>query len=63
MFYAAVAILDDPTLVDKVMAVGSYKMISTASYKAREFGIRSAMPGYIAKKLHKDLVLVPENRP
>jgi len=49
MFYAAVAMLDDPSLWDKPIAVGGMSMISTANYQARKFGIRSAMPGFIAK--------------
>jgi DNA polymerase kappa len=48
MFYAAVEMLDNPVLKDKPMAVGTMKMISTANYKAREFGVKSAMPGFIA---------------
>jgi len=60
MFYAQVEILDNPELADVPMAVGTNKMISTASYKAREFGIKSAMPGFMAKQIFKDLVLIPE---
>lgn len=33
-------------------------MISTANYVARTFGVRSAMPGFIAKKLCPQLVFV-----
>jgi nucleotidyltransferase/DNA polymerase involved in DNA repair len=33
------------------MAVGSVGMITTANYVARKFGVRSAMPGFIARKL------------
>ena len=33
-------------------------MISTANYAARKFGVRSAMPGFIAKKLCPQLVFV-----
>lgn len=33
------------------MAVGGIGMICTANYVARTFGVRSAMPGFIAKKL------------
>ena len=49
MFYAAVAMLDDPSLVGKPIAVGGMSMISTANYEARKYGVRSAMPGFIAK--------------
>ena len=33
-------------------------MIATANYVARKFGVRSAMPGFIAKKLCPELVFV-----
>lgn len=49
MFYAAVAILDDPSLKDIPIAVGDMQMISTTNYIARKFGVRSAMPGFIGK--------------
>lgn len=58
MFYAAVEIRDDPSLKDKPVAIGGEEMISTSNYVARRFGIRSAMPGFIGKKLCKDLVFV-----
>lgn len=48
MFYAQVEILDNPELANVPMAVGTNKMISTASYVARKFGIKSAMPGFMA---------------
>jgi len=48
MFYAAVEIRDKPDLATVPIAVGSMQMISTANYVARKFGVRSAMPGYIA---------------
>ena len=40
------------------MAVGGIGMISTANYEARKFGIRSAMPGFIALKLCPHLTFV-----
>jgi DNA polymerase kappa len=48
MFYAAVEIRDRPDLADKPVAIGSLQMVSTANYVARKFGVRSAMPGFIA---------------
>ncbi len=36
-------------------------MLSTANYVARKFGIRSAMPGFVAKRLCPQLVLIPCN--
>ncbi len=61
MFFAAVEIRDQPALADKPVAVGGYSMISTANYVARKFGVRSAMPGFIGKKLCPDLVFVQCN--
>lgn len=61
MFFAAVEIRDNPSLADKPVAVGGEMMISTANYVARKFGVRSAMPGFIAKKLCPDLVFVKCN--
>lgn len=61
MFYAAVEIRDNPELAKVPLAVGSDSMCSTANYLARKFGVRSAMPGFIAKKLCPDLIIVPCN--
>ncbi len=36
-------------------------MLSTANYVARRFGVRSAMPGFIAKKLCPELIIIPNN--
>ncbi|KAG7481442.1 hypothetical protein MATL_G00066550 [Megalops atlanticus] len=60
-FYAAVEMRDCPELKDKPMAVGSNSMLSTSNYHARKFGVRAAMPGFIAKKLCPGLVIVPPN--
>lgn len=58
MFFAAVEIRDEPSLADKPVAIGGQMMISTANYVARKFGVRSAMPGFIAKKLCPELVFI-----
>ncbi|XP_024968527.1 DNA polymerase kappa isoform X3 [Cynara cardunculus var. scolymus] len=58
-FYAAVETLSNPSLKGRPMAVGSMSMISTANYEARKFGVRAAMPGFIACKLCPELVFVP----
>lgn len=50
-FYASVEERDNPSLKGKPMAVGGMKMLTTANYEARKFGVRSAMPGYIARAL------------
>ncbi|KAL3063112.1 hypothetical protein OYC64_002820 [Pagothenia borchgrevinki] len=60
-FYAAVEMRDCPELKDKPMAVGSMSMLSTSNYHARKFGVRAAMPGFIAKKLCPNLIIVPTN--
>ena len=59
MFYAAVEMRDNPSLKDKPMAVGGNNMLSTSNYVARRYGVRAAMPGFIAKKLCPQLVIVP----
>ncbi|XP_012577280.1 PREDICTED: DNA polymerase kappa isoform X2 [Condylura cristata] len=60
-FYAAVEIRDNPELKDKPIAVGSKSMLSTSNYLARRFGVRAAMPGFIAKRLCPQLIIVPPN--
>ena len=57
-FYAAVEVLDDPSLALVPMAVGGADMLSTSNYLARKFGVRAGMPGFIGKKLCPDLVIV-----
>lgn len=61
MFFVACEIRDNPTLAEKPVAVGGLSMISTANYIARKYGVRSAMPGFIAKKLCPELILIPGN--
>ena len=60
-FYAAVETRDNPSLKDIPMAVGSNHMLSTSNYAARKYGVRAAMPGFIAKKLCPNLTIVPLN--
>ncbi|NXD81003.1 POLK polymerase, partial [Halcyon senegalensis] len=60
-FYAAVEMRDHPELKEKPIAVGSMSMLSTSNYHARRFGVRAAMPGFIAKKLCPHLTIVPLN--
>ncbi len=61
MFYAAVEIRDEPELANVPLAIGGDSMISTANYVARKYGVRSAMPGFIARKICPDLVFRPCN--
>ncbi|MBC5811499.1 MAG: DNA polymerase IV [Candidatus Eremiobacteraeota bacterium] len=61
-FYAAVAQLDDPSLRGRPIAVsGDHRrsVVLTASYEARPFGVRSAMPLYKARQACSELVVVP----
>ncbi|GAA5922845.1 hypothetical protein JCM3775_006156 [Rhodotorula graminis] len=50
MFYGACHVRKDPSLKGKAFGVGG-GMLTTASYEARAYGCRSAMPLFIAKKL------------
>lgn len=50
-FFASVEEILDPSLSHIPFAVGGMGMISTANYEARKYGVRAAMPGFIATKL------------
>lgn len=61
-FYAAVEMRDDPTLAEVPLAVGGEGgrgVVTTCNYRARAFGVRSAMPGAEARRLCPGLVTVP----
>lgn len=64
-FYAAVEMKYRPELRGKPLGVGgppeSRSVLCTASYEARKFGVRSAMPSSTAKRLCPSLILVPPN--
>ena len=60
-YFASVAQNANPDLANKPVAVGgtsSRSIITTASYEARKFGVKSAMPVYMAKKLCPKLIIV-----
>lgn len=61
-FFAAVEQRDNPELRGKPIAVGfdgPRGVVSTASYEARRYGVRSAMSMAKAKQLCKELIIVP----
>ncbi|KAI9357087.1 hypothetical protein BD770DRAFT_389022 [Pilaira anomala] len=62
-FYASVEELENPELKNVPMAVGDVSMLCTSNYIARTFGVRSAMPGFIALKLCPQLKLIPLHFP
>ena len=56
-FYASVEQLLDPSLRNRPVAVGG-SVVLAASYEARSYGVRSGMPGWLARQLCGDLLFV-----
>lgn len=62
-FYAAIEVRDRPSLRDKPVGVGGARdrrgVLTTCNYEARKFGVRSAMPTFMALQRCPDLIVLP----
>ena len=62
-FYAAIEVRDRPALRGKPVGVGGARdrrgVLTTCNYEAREFGVRSAMPTFMALQRCPNLIVLP----
>ena len=62
-FYAAIEVRDQPSLKGRPVGVGGARdrrgVLTTCNYEAREFGVRSAMPTFMALQRCPNLVILP----
>ena len=62
-FYAAIEVRDQPSLRGKPVGVGGARdrrgVLTTCNYEAREFGVRSAMPAFMALQRCPKLIILP----
>jgi DNA polymerase-4 len=62
-FYAAIEMREDPNLVSVPLAIGGAQdrrgVLCTCNYVARRYGVRAAMPTFIAKQKCPELIILP----
>src|SRR5437773_446461 len=62
-FYAAIEVRDRPSLRGKPVGVGGARdrrgVLTTCNYEARKFGVRSAMPTFMALQRCSNLIVLP----